>query len=625
MALVGRQAARYGNMSMTTRSEPDFQFELNFTRNLARAIDSARSLTVFLLIENEEWDQLLGLKIEWRDYQDAGTFADDYLITSILKKSVNIPLILDRKLEAYLGFFESEHTNRLTNERFSITSAVDHPEWWWRCEKYLRKMMGPLDKTQLDRIISLAKHGPGAVVGLGRSVRVPSSKFDIRPTVTSRLAPFLNSLMGPTWTDYHTLGGGPTICDSNRLSTALKNAMTDRSTCTGVHMNVFGQLGAGRHLAERLKLFGIDIRDQGLNQWLSSKAEEWRLATIDLSNASNTMAKVPILQLVSDRWGHLLSILREEFVSSDLLGMTGKRQYELEMLCAMGNGYTFPLETMLFLSVVRAIVPPKLHWCTSVYGDDIICPQEYATDVITALEYLGFSANTSKSCLAGSFFESCGTDWLFGHNVRPFYLRRTEDDETVDVQTPDGFRIPYPVQAGNALRLWSKRRAAIDGKDGCDVRFEPLWRALVDQVPRDWQMPVPPSLGDSGLVCSFSETHTIKWNVRPKDLRTVDVFQKTVLSGWEGYAVKHMVLSPVKADQKSFGVVLSNVGHATPMTALELVRRWRVDRVTALQIRTEVDNALEATLGAEPVRGLFGRPRARWAFIQYWPDGLSWV
>lgn len=614
---------------MNTPNESDFQFELKLTQQLARVIDTPRALSVHILINNQEWEQLARLPIEARDYQDVGKFADDYLITSLLKKSVNLPLSVDRKLEAYLSFFEAEETNRRTNEWFSMRWATKHPEWWWRAQKYLRRVMGPLDTQTLDRILDRMHHGPGAVVGLGRAERVASSKFDTRPTVTESLIGFSSAIMGETWSDYHSIGHGPKVVEGNRLSTALKNALTDRSTCTGASLNVFGQLGIGDVLTDRLVFFGVDLHDQWYNQYLASKAQEWHLATIDLSNASNLIASEPVYQLCSDRWGHLLRLFREERCSYTLDGTTMK-SHKLEMLGAMGNGFTFPLETTLFLSVVRAIVPQELHSLTSVYGDDIICPQAYADEVITALEYLGFKVNDEKSFLAGSFFESCGTDWLHGHNVRPFFLRRTSEDSSnsddPNVQTPDAFRIPYPVQMANALRLWSIRRASIDGYTGSDARFHEIWLGLVTSCPKNWRLPVPVGLGDSGLYCSSAEVTSVKWNVRPVLLGGLDKFQDTIVTGWEGYAVKHMILTPEKVDRKTFGVVLSNIGRANKSTtALEVIRRWHLSKDESLSIRDLVAGAKVETLGQEPVRGLFGRPRARWAFCQYWPDGLDWV
>jgi len=115
------------------------------------------------------------------------------------------------------------------------------------------------------------------------------------------------------------------------------------------------------------------------------------------------------------------------------------------MACAMGCGFTFELETALFLAIVRAIVPgiwlkshgyidgiqprpgAKLSWAhVGVNGDDIIVPTAYAQRVIDALTLFGFTVNEQKSYYDpnGHFRESCGGDYFRGVGVRPFFLTK---------------------------------------------------------------------------------------------------------------------------------------------------------------------------------------------------------
>jgi hypothetical protein len=607
--------------------ESDLAFELEIASAVAEAIGSPRALGVMLLVKYQEWAQLLDLVCDHRDYQDAGTFADDYLITELLKKSMNLPTGIDTAAVATSAFFEAEAGNAQTNERFSITDAVDHPEWWWRAEKYLRRILGPLDQRAFDQIENLAAHGPGSAVGLVGDV-VPSTKYDSRPTVTERLASFARSLMPESWWDYHSIGPGPRVVQGNRFFTVLKNAKTDRGCAKGPILNVWIQKGIGAYIMLRLVLFGIDLRDQTWNRVLAEMARLWQLATIDLKQASDYTASVPTLQLLPDRWGHLLDLVREHVTEVPAENGTW-RPVLLQKFCAMGNGFTFALQSAIFLSVVRAVVPPAEHSLTSVFGDDIICPQRYAGEVCTALEYLGFKVNLSKTCLAGSFFESCGTDWFHDQNVRPFYLRRARSKDSdllehagADSAPYDG--IPYPLQVANALRLWAQRRAKIDGHTGCDARFLPIWRDLVAKTPKFWRRPVPVEFGDSGFIVSYDEASDRVWTTKIKPFigLTSRFGPWADVTGWDGFAISHVVLSPITVDRRSYGVVLANI--ARPPQEEQRLVRWRLGGpMVPVNEIPEDDDA--PSYGLEPVRGQYGRPVAKWSAHVGWTEGFDWV
>lgn len=89
----------------------------------------------------------------------------------------------------------------------------------------------------------------------------------------------------------------------------------------------------------------------------------------------------------------------------------------------MGNGTTFPVETLLFVAACHAINPqyrPGKDF--TVYGDDIVYPSDKARDLLKLLRVLGFSRNVDKTFIDGPFRESCGEDWFGGVAVRPFVL-----------------------------------------------------------------------------------------------------------------------------------------------------------------------------------------------------------
>jgi hypothetical protein len=111
----------------------------------------------------------------------------------------------------------------------------------------------------------------------------------------------------------------------------------------------------------------------------------------------------------------------------------------------MGNGFTFPLQTAIFSSIVVAALTmdypyevarkccsldnPSGMW--SVFGDDIIVVSSHYPRVVRLLGLLGFEVNSDKSFSSGLFRESCGHDYYHGCNVRPVYVRRIKTDQDV--------------------------------------------------------------------------------------------------------------------------------------------------------------------------------------------------
>jgi hypothetical protein len=575
-------------MSAQKRQISDWKFEVDVLQRTCVAVDSPRSLALFLLTQEDgagkypDIDQALALKCDPLNYLDPEHFAWDYLATSMLKKSPNVPLYTneDRKARAVEAFLKGNSTCRLTNER--LLGSQERPEWYNRYCQWISKILGPIGPRQFDSIVELMRHGPGATTGVRGRGSVPSDKYDAEMHLTRDLLPFAASMMPEAFLTHVRENLGWLVVKGSRFFTVTKDYETDRGACCEPTLNVFGQLGCGEFIAERLRIFGCDIRDQTRNQSLASEAHTRGLATIDLSNASNTMASGLILDSFPINWFHLLDLLRSEWCE-----MPDGSWTELSMLSSMGNGYTFPVETLVFLSCIKAVVPEDLHEHCSVYGDDIIVPQECANAVVDALTFLGFSVNAKKSFLAGSFFESCGTDWFLGQNVRPFYLRGASGD------------IPYALQVANALRLHAKRLGIL----GCHSKLVGVWRWLKSLIPPSLRPTIPSSLGDTGLIVDKSEVRKLKKLV---DRQSLHILPPGALSsyrgGWsgmEGWDVTHLYLKPPKKRKDSYSVVL-----------------------TFLATRGFAE---QASYGFETVRGLFGRLRRTDSHVVTWDIDLVWL
>lgn len=158
----------------------------------------------------------------------------------------------------------------------------------------------------------------------------------------------------------------------------------------------------------------------------------------------------------------------------------------------MGNGYTFELESAIFYCVALATceflgLPTE---DVSVYGDDIIVPTQAAYQLKEILNELGFTLNQEKSFTSGPFRESCGADFFYGVNVRPFLIR-SELKSASDVYTLANLIRSYAYMRNNGM--------------GCDSRFRRAWNALFRAVPPEWRLYCPPGYGNAGFITEFDE------------------------------------------------------------------------------------------------------------------------
>lgn len=545
----------------------DFGLECRVTRQLAELVNTPRALTVEILVRYGEWQQLVDLRCNPSHYLEVDAFREDYQVTELLKKSPNLPLDVDRAGVAVSDFYTSELRCAMTNQRLSDGESPDKGPLEYTVNREVMRILGVLTekdnagKSSLERVEENFRMGPGATTGVKGRGSVTSDKFDATLHLTRELYPFYKALLGPTW--WESADAKPTVVDGNKFTTVPKNAKKDRGICIEPTLNVFGQLGIGAEIRRLLKVkTGLDLNTQEVNQFLASKAEEWDLCTIDLSSASDTLSEATVFSLLPDDWFDLLNLFRSK--SSSLK----EGVVELSKFSSMGNGFTFELESLIFWAIVRGIVRKSDLPMCAVYGDDLIVPREYAGDLIEALEHFGFSVNQEKSFLAGSFFESCGTDWFHGQNVRPFYLRGRRGE------------IPYALQIANSLRGWASSK--MDGHF-CDAAFRPLWKWLVGLIPAPWNRCwVPPSLGDVGIHSDSSEVK--KRPVTPENWRT-----------WEGECVQYVRLASSKKRKSTPGLLFG-----------------------ALM------NGSEFTYGREPIRGLFGRIRTKRTVVR-WSMGFAWL
>nr|URG16044.1 MAG: RNA dependent RNA polymerase [Leviviridae sp.] len=301
----------------------------------------------------------------------------------------------------------------------------------WRFEA--RSALGCLT---LDHLFDRFRTGPGASLK-ARGTDFYTKVFDSRLSCT-RLSLYeawrLYTARDPRWLSSErkrSATHGPyLLVEGNSMSFVPKTNVIKRSICTEPNINMMLQLSIGSYIEDALrKQYGLDLGIQpDKNRELSRRGSiDGSYGTIDLESASDSLALTLLRPLLDRRFMALLELVRSRM--STYRG----HHTELHMVSTMGNGYTFPLQTLLFAGVVITTARMRGHKLRyprsrslgsfGVFGDDIIVERELYDDVVTNLETLGFKVNRSKSFNEGPFRESCGHDYFDGQNIRGVYVK----------------------------------------------------------------------------------------------------------------------------------------------------------------------------------------------------------
>lgn len=403
-----------------------------------RHVDTPISLGVWLRYKYAH-DELARATINPRLYNDAETFFKDYACVNLLRKYEGLETGIDTRSVALQAFDKAEEQClRMNRELWSFTHTGHvgqvEPRIILKVQKLIAKVWG---NPTFNEMFRHCGWGPGATATLKGARATTEGKMSELPmSVTPTALPYLRQVMKDdlSWCG-HLLKcpvEGP-VClmpmcydqtDHSRLLTVPKDAKTDRVIAAEPTGNIFLQKGVGGYLRRRLRRYGINLEDQTRNQALAATAGELKLATLDLSAASDTISIGLCKALLPPSMFKVLDDLR-----SPAFALDGKI-VRFHKISSMGNGFTFELETLLFWAAAKAV--QEFEECSGpigVYGDDIIVPQPIVREVISVLQGFGFSINESKSFVDGRFFESCGGHYFDGVDVTPYYQKHDMDND----------------------------------------------------------------------------------------------------------------------------------------------------------------------------------------------------
>lgn len=432
-----------------------------------------------------EWAELQQLRCEPSGYSDAEAYFADALCVDLLRKC-KLPSGVDTEQAAKADFIVSEHQCARTNA--NILNDFDHLVAderdavfelirLWR--KDVRWTLGAIP-DEVDFLFS-----QGATLNDRGQLTTAPDKMSGRPTIY----PDSVDVIKPFW---HRTSWARSLCEerpwamepelvkANRFFTVPKDGKTDRGCAVEASLNVSAQLGVARVIRARLRRLSINIETaQDLHRSLARQASrDGSLATVDMSRASDTVARELVKLILPGEWHDLLNALRAKFTLCD-----GKR-LRLEKFSSMGNGFTFELETLLFASLARSVcrLMGENPSMVRAFGDDLIVPSRAGENVLWALRMFGFTPNPMKTFAKGPFRESCGGDYFQGTPVRAHYLKELPHEPQQWMALANGIR-RVGLADGAPSSRWSWMRAA--------------WLAALDAIPSDLRrLRGPVELGD---------------------------------------------------------------------------------------------------------------------------------
>lgn len=458
-------------------------------------------------IRNRDWRGL----VEYADslssqlYDDAAQHYAANQFVALVKKYPSFPGF-DPEMTAFRKFAKAEWRCHRVNARFRMFTSLRSPHEYslQKARSFIRYVIG--ERPNLNQIYDNCDFGPGASIGVSGNATHPGRKIPGEWSVTPAAAKYLvgaflknSQLMWSLFPQHAGFSSGSHSYDvmmitskfdyvsHNKIMFVPKTAKTHRSIAVEPLGNGFLQKGVDTVMRLYLKRIGIDLTDQGPNQQMAKQGSiDGDFCTIDLSSASDSISIGLVKYLLPPEWFSFLNEIR----SSSYLYKGEVKPYH--KFCSMGNGFCFPLETLIFAAICHAVGAGKPGVDFRVYGDDIIVRKDKFQPVVELLDVAGFATNKDKTFSEGPFRESCGADYFLGLDVRPYYL----DEELTDVRSL--YKIVNSVRSKD---LWS-------------TFFEPVIEYLISLIPEEflfWR----PGRGepDTGLD-SYGDEHLTSPHVR---------------------------------------------------------------------------------------------------------------
>jgi hypothetical protein len=293
--------------------------------------------------------------------------------------------------------------------------------------------------SKLDRDVYwgrvIPRHGPGAVADKLTS----NGKWNQRTWTTrlERYFPHQEFLYANQRSREQRNANGVTLLEPGsempvRVITVPKTLKSPRIIAIEPTCMQYVQQGILRCFLDAFKEDGflsrvIGFDDQEPNRLMAMKGSlSGELATLDLSEASDRVSNQHVCAML-DGYPDLLGAVQSS--RSQKADVPGHGVIRLAKYASMGSALCFPMEAMVFLTVIFLGIERELNTplCREsllryrdrvrVFGDDLIVPREYVLSVVNELSVFGHKVNVSKSFWTGRYRESCGREFFDGHDV----------------------------------------------------------------------------------------------------------------------------------------------------------------------------------------------------------------
>lgn len=489
------------------------------------ALDCPRALTVVILWRNSEHEQIAQLEFNPLHYSDMVHCRDSYAATKFLSKFEGLSLSSDLDKVAFEKFDKFELLCKSTNRRFRFLELdpLFKGSTVWLHNAVIHKISKILGDFESDEFFSMPDWGPGASTLIKRRDASPAKKFQCETGITRDLHDLIPDALlegnYPLWFRQLKLSGFPGYQLGNKVITVPKDASTNRVIAIEPGINLWFQKSIGNMIRRRLLRSGVDLRWQTSNQQLARLGSiSNRIATVDLSSASDSISCAVVEELLPPRWYHLMDACRSHY------GSRNDSNFKWEKFSSMGNAFTFELESLIFYAVACCCAERQHLGSSEVnaYGDDVILPSACYEEFSRMMTFYGFVVNGKKSHYDSPFRESCGGHYYRGVDIKPVYMKSRLSS------------IPSLFRLANAVRRLARRR---NNYFGCDVKFRRLFERLVQLVPRPLRLRIPEGLGDGGFIGSFDESTPSRARHGIEGYRTSSLVEvsKTYLDETEGY------------------------------------------------------------------------------------------
>jgi hypothetical protein len=386
-----------------------------------------------------------------------GEYAKHALLHSVFRKT-EVESDPEAEMRTLVSFLEANEACKVPRD---FLHWDGRPDVGYAIASARQFLYAAFEPSAIDWPVSMAtieqaaRFGPGSSIGLDGK---PSSYyFKVGDSPQAATSPFIIDWYARS-TAWHPLCeaaelarkarcGEAVVVKHGNLTFVPKSYTSRRIVVTEPSLNTYFQLGLGSVMERVLKYrFGIDFSVQpGLNSEMARVGSlDGSYGTMDLKQCSDYIS----CQLVEFMFPKSLVNWLNKLRTPTVRPPKGA-DIDLGMISTMGNGFTFPLQTLLLTALVLGVyetlgIEPGPHHSKKwgVFGDDIVVAREAYDLLSEVLKELGLIVGHDKSFNSGSFRESCGADYFDGVNVRGVYLKRYLSDQDL-------------YSAFNRLSVWS--------------------------------------------------------------------------------------------------------------------------------------------------------------------------